>query len=152
MDAPRLLSPGNVFWSLVNVVTWQWAGYYMIIIYAALQGIDSSIYEAARMDGANSWQVAFRFKVPMVSSALLLILVFALIGTLQFFSEPQILRPLSNGTIGPDFTPNIYAFSQAFSYANFNYASAISFALGIVVFIAVYVFLFLTRKRGSIFT
>ena len=88
----------------------------------------------------------------MVSSALLLILVFALIGTLQFFSEPQILRPLSNGTITPDFTPNIYAFSQAFAYANFNYASAISFALGIVVFIAVYVFLFFTRKRGSVFT
>ena len=54
----------------MNVVTWQWAGYYMIIIYAALQGIDSSIYEAARIDGANSWQIALRIKVPMVSSAL----------------------------------------------------------------------------------
>jgi multiple sugar transport system permease protein len=151
-SAPFLLSPEHVFGGLMNVVTWQWAGYYMIIIYAALQGIDSSIYEAARMDGANSWQIAFRIKVPMVASALLLILVFALIGTLQFFNEPQILRPLSNGTITPDFTPNIYAFSQAFAYANFNYASAISFALGIVVFIAVYVFLFFTRKRGSVFT
>lgn len=151
-QAPFLLSPDNVFAGLMNVVTWQWAGYYMIIIFAALQGIDSSIYEAARMDGANAWQIAFRIKVPMVASALLLILVFALIGTLQFFSEPQILRPLSNGTITPDFTPNIYAFSQAFAYANFNYASAISFALGIIVFIAVYVFLFFTRKRGSVFT
>lgn len=151
-QAPFLLSSDNVFAGLMNVVTWQWAGYYMIIIFAALQGIDSSIYEAARMDGANAWQIAFRIKVPMVASALLLILVFALIGTLQFFSEPQILRPLSNGTITPDFTPNIYAFSQAFAYANFNYASAISFALGIIVFIAVYVFLFLTRKRGSVFT
>jgi multiple sugar transport system permease protein len=151
-QAPFLLSPDHVFGGLMNVVTWQWAGYYMIIIFAALQGIDSSIYEAARMDGANAWQIAFRIKVPMVASALLLILVFALIGTLQFFSEPQILRPLSNGTITPDFTPNIYAFSQAFAYANFNYASAISFALGIIVFIAVYVFLFFTRKRGSVFT
>ena len=125
-QAPFLLDPDHVFGGLMNVVTWQWAGYYMIIIYAALQGIDSSIYEAARMDGANAWQIAFRIKVPMVSSALLLILVFALIGTLQFFTEPQILRPLSNGTITPDFTPNIYAFSQAFAYAKFNYASAIS--------------------------
>lgn len=151
-NAPFLLSPEHVFFGLMNVVTWQWAGYYMIIIFAALQGIDSSIYEAARMDGANAWQIAFRIKVPMVASALLLILVFALIGTLQFFSEPQILGPLSNGSITPDFTPNIYAFSQAFAYANFNYASAISFSLGIVVFIAVYVFLFFTRKRGSVFT
>lgn len=149
-DAPFLLSPDNVFYGLMNVVTWQWAGYYMIIIYAALQGIDPTLYEAARIDGASTWQIALRIKVPLVSSALVLILVFALIGTLQFFTEPQILIYVSNGTITPDFTPNIYAYNQAFAYANFNYASAISFALGIVVFIAVYIFLFFTRKRGSI--
>jgi multiple sugar transport system permease protein len=149
-QAPFLLSQGNVFAGLLNVVTWQWAGYYMIIIYAALQGIDPSIYEAAKLDGANWWQVALRVKIPLVASALVLILVFALIGTLQFFTEPQVLAPVANGTITPDFTPNIYAFNLAFSYAQFNYASAISFALGIVVFIAVYIFMFATRKRGSL--
>ena len=149
-QAPFPLSSGNVFYGLMNVVTWQWAGYYMIIIYAALRGVDPTLYEAARIDGANAWQIAFRIKVPMVSSALVLILVFALIGTLQFFTEPFILTLVSNGSITPDFTPNIYAFNQAFSYANFNYASAISFALGIIVFICVYIFLFATRKRGSI--
>jgi multiple sugar transport system permease protein len=151
VSAPVLLGPDTVFGSLVNVVTWQWAGYYMIIIYAALQGVDSTIYEAARIDGANAWQLAFRIKVPMVANSLVLILVFALIGTLQFFSEPQILRPIANGSITPDFTPNIYAYTVAFSYAQFNYASAISFALGFVVFICVFAFLFFTRKRGSVF-
>ena len=149
-DGPFLLSRDNVFFGLMNVVTWQWAGYYMIIIYAALQGIDPTLYEAAKIDGANAWQVAYRIKIPLVASALVLILVFALIGTLQFFTEPQILILVSNGTITPDFTPNIYAYNQAFVYANFNYASAISFALGAVVFVAVYLFLFFTRKRGSI--
>ena len=149
--APFLLSPDNIFAGLLNVVTWQWAGYYMIIIYAALQGIDPTLYEAARIDGANSWQIAFRIKVPLVASAFVLILVFALIGTLQFFTEPQVLGPIANGTITPDFTPNIYAYNLAFQYAQFNYASAISFALGIIVFIAVYIFMFATRKRGSIF-
>jgi multiple sugar transport system permease protein len=148
-QAPVLLSQDNVFLGLLNVVTWQWAGYYMIILYAALQGIDPTLYEAARIDGANAWQIAFRIKVPLISSAFILILVFALIGTLQFFTEPQVLAPVANGTITPDFTPNIYAFNLAFSYAQFNYASAISFALGIVVFIAVYIFMFATRKRGS---
>ncbi|MDH2444062.1 sugar ABC transporter permease [Amnibacterium sp. CER49] len=150
-NAPVLLGPDTIFGSLVNVVTWQWAGYYMIIIYAALQGVDATIYEAARIDGANAWQLAFRIKVPMVANSLVLILVFALIGTLQFFSEPQILRPIANGSITPDFTPNIYAYNVAFSYAQFNYASAISFALGFVVFLCVFVFLFFTRKRGSVF-
>jgi multiple sugar transport system permease protein len=150
--APFLLSQGNVFYGLLNVVTWQWSGYYMIIIYAALKGIDSSIYEAARIDGANARQIAWRVKVPMVNSALALILVFSLIGTLQFFTEPQILRPIANGSITPDFTPNIYAYELAFNYAQFNYASAISFALGFVVFLAVAIFMFVTRKRGSLFT
>ena len=149
-DAPFLLSPDNIFYGLMNVVTWQWAGYYMIIIYAALRGIDPTIYEAAKIDGANSWQVALRIKIPMVRSALVLILVFALIGTLQFFTEPQVLGPVANGTITPDFTPNIYAFNLAFKYAQFNYASAISFSLGAIVFVGVYIFLFVTRKRGSV--
>lgn len=147
--APDLLSKQLIFFGLMNVVTWQWAGYYMIILYAALQGIDPTLYEAARIDGASTWQIALRIKIPLISNALLLILVFALIGTLQFFNEPQVLRFLAAGSIGPDFTPNMYAYQQAFALANFNYGSAISFALGIVVFIFVYIFLFATRKRGS---
>jgi multiple sugar transport system permease protein len=150
--APFLLSQGNIFYGLLNVVTWQWAGYYMIIIYAALRSIDSTVYEAARMDGATARQIAFRIKVPLVSSALTIILIFSLIGTLQFFTEPQILGPIANGTVTPDFTPNIYAFNLAFSYAQFNYASAISFSLGFVVFVTVAIFMVVTRKKGSIFT
>jgi multiple sugar transport system permease protein len=150
--APFLLSQGNVFYGLLNVVTWQWSGYYMIIIYAALRSIDPALYEAARIDGAGGRQIALRIKVPMAYPTLALILVFSLIGTLQFFTEPQILRPIANGSVTPDFTPNIYAYELAFSYAQFNYASAISFALGFVVFVAVAIFLIATRKRGSIFT
>jgi multiple sugar transport system permease protein len=148
-SAPDFLSSHLIFYGLLNIVTWQWAGYYMIILYAALQGIDPTLYEAARIDGASGWQVTLRIKIPLISPALILILVFALIGTLQFFNEPQILRYLAAGTIGPDFTPNMYAYQQAFALANFNYGSTISFALGGVVFVCVYIFMFLTRKRGS---
>lgn len=150
-EAPFLLGPNTIFGGLINVVTWQWAGYYMIIIYAALQGLDQSVYEAAKIDGAGPWQIALQVKLPMVANSMVVILVFAVIGTLQFFTEPQILRPISNGTVSDSFTPNIYAYHLAFGYAQFNYASAVSFVLGFVVFVAVYLFLFLTRKRGSVF-
>ena len=90
-QAPDFLSSSLIFYGLLNIVTWQWAGYYMIIIYAALQGIDPTLYEAARIDGASQWQIILRIKIPLVTPALLLILVFALIGTLQFFNEPKIL-------------------------------------------------------------
>jgi len=149
-NAPDFLSTSLIFYGLLNIVTWQWAGYYMIILYAALQGIDPTLYEAARIDGASQWQIIFRIKIPLIAPALLLILVFALIGTLQFFNEPKILQQLAAGAIPDDFTPNMYAYQQAFSLANYNYGSAISFALGAVVFICVYIFLFATRKKGSI--
>jgi multiple sugar transport system permease protein len=148
--APDFLSTQLVFFGLINIVTWQWAGYYMIILYAALQGIDPTLYEAARIDGASQWQIILRIKIPLVAPALVLILVFALIGTLQFFNEPQILRELAAGSIPADYTPNMYAYQQAFALANYNYGSALSFALGAVVFVFVYIFLFATRKRGSI--
>jgi len=149
-SAPNLLSPDNVFGSLVNIVTWQWAGYYMIIIYAALKSIDPTLYESAKLDGANAFQVAMRIKIPMVSSALVLVLIFALIGTMQFFTEPQILRSVAPGSINSSFTPNIYAYTVAFAYGQFNYASAISFALGIVVFIGSFIFMMATSRKSGI--
>jgi len=151
-QAPDFLSRGLIFYALLNIVTWQWAGYYMIILYAALQGIDPTLYEAARIDGASQWQIIWRIKIPLLTPALLLILVFALIGTLQFFNEPKILQQLAAGAIPDDFTPNMYAYQQAFSLANHHYGAAISFALGAVVFVCVYIFLFATRKRGSFFS
>ena len=150
LTAPEFLSQDNIFGSLVNIVTWQWAGYYMIIIYAALRGIDPGIYEAAVLDGASDRQIATRIKIPMISSSLVMVVIFALIGTLQFFTEPQVLRAVAQGAIPVSYTPNMYAFSLAFSYSQFNYASAISFALGIVVFIFSFLFLFLTRKQSGL--
>lgn len=150
MDAPYFLDSEWVFFGLMNIVTWQWAGYYMIIIYAALRGIDPALYEAAKLDGANAWQIALRIKVPMISSAMVLILVFAIIGTLQFFTEPQVLRSIAQGSIDASFTPNMYAFSLAFSYDQINYASAISFALGMFVVVGSYLFMFFTRKRSGL--
>lgn len=147
---PSFLAPGTVFYSLVNIVTWQWSGYYMIIIYAALRGIDPAVYEAARIDGANGRQIALRIKVPMISAALVMVVIFALIGTLQFFTEPSILRNVAAGAIPVDYTPNMYAHGLAFSYQQFNYASTISFALGVIVFAFSYLFLFLTRKKSGL--
>lgn len=150
VQAPDLLSRDSIFWSLTNIVTWQWTGYYMIIIYASLQSIDSSIYEAARIDGASKLQTALQIKVPIIASSLVLTIVFALIGTLQFFTEPQVLAPLAGNAIDAAYTPNLYAYNLAFSYQQFNYASAISFALGLMVFLASIIFLIATRKKSGL--
>ena len=136
--------------SMGNIVTWQWAGYNMIILYAALQGLPREVLEASRVDGAGHLRTAFSVKIPMISSALVLTVIFTIIGTLQFFIEPLLLQPLNPGTITNSYTPNIYAFYQAFSYQQYNYSAAVSFALGAVVFVGSYLFLFFARKRSGL--
>ncbi|MCK6080157.1 sugar ABC transporter permease [Microbacterium sp. EYE_5] len=150
LDAPSFLASDSIFFSLVNVVTWQWAGYYMIVVYAALRAIDPAVYEAARIDGANGFQIATRIKVPMISSSMVMVITFALIGTLQFFTEPTVLRSIASGALPADYTPNMYAYALAFSYSQFNYASTIAFSLGVLVFIGSFGFLFLTRKQNGL--
>ena len=144
------LSSGTVLYSLGNIVTWQWAGYNMIVLYAALQGIPREVYESARMDGAGAVQIALRIKTPMVSAAIVLVTIFTIIGTLQFFTEPLLLQPLNPGAVTNSYTPNMYAYHQAFSYQQYNYSAAISFLLGAVVFVASYIFLFITRRRSAL--
>jgi multiple sugar transport system permease protein len=144
------LSSSWVLASLGNVVTWQWAGYNMIVLYAALQGLPREVYESARIDGAGPAQIAWRIKTPMISSALVLATLFTILGTLQFFTEPLILQPLNPGSITQHYTPNVYAFNQAFSFQQYNYSAAISFLLGAVVFVGSYIFLFATRKRSAL--
>ena len=145
-----LFSHSLMLTSLGNIVTWQWTGYNMIVLYAALQGLPREVYEAAKLDGAGPVQTALRVKVPMISSALVLTLMFTIIGTLQFFTEPRVLRPIASSVITPDYTPNLYAYNLAFQYSEFNYSAAISFALGAVVFVGSYLFLFAARRRSGL--
>ena len=144
------LSSDMVLTSLGNIVTWQWAGYNMIVLYAALQGVPREIYESAKMDGAGAVQIALRIKTPMIASALVLATLFTIMGTLQFFTEPLILQPLNPGAITAHYTPNVYAYNQAFAFQQYNYSAAISFLLGAVVFVGSYIFLFATRKRSAL--
>ncbi|KDN21735.1 carbohydrate ABC transporter permease [Amycolatopsis rifamycinica] len=132
--------------SLGNIVTWAWTGYNMIVLYSALQGVPRETYEAALIDGASQVQIAVRIKVPAIRQAIGLAAIFTVIGTMQFFVEPYVMSRFAP-QISAGYTPNLYAYNQAFAYSDFHYSAAISFALGFVVFVAAYAFVLLTRKR-----
>jgi multiple sugar transport system permease protein len=132
--------------SLGNIVTWAWTGYNMIVLYSALQAVPRENYEAALLDGATQVQIALRVKVPAIRQAIALAAIFTVIGTMQFFVEPYVMARFAP-QISAGYTPNLYAYHQAFAYSDFHYSAAISFALGFVVFVAAYAFVLLTRKR-----
>ncbi|MFC4857076.1 carbohydrate ABC transporter permease [Actinophytocola glycyrrhizae] len=134
--------------SLGNIVTWAWTGYNMIVLYSALRAVPREMYEAAMIDGASQVQIALRIKVPAIRQAIALAAIFTVIGTMQFFVEPYVMARFAP-QISAGYTPNLYAYNQAFAYSDFHYSAAISFSLGFVVFVAAYVFVLLTRKRRS---
>jgi multiple sugar transport system permease protein len=148
LPAPDFLGPSTMLASIGNIVTWQWTGYNMVIIYAALQAIPADIYDAATVDGASGWGVARYVKIPLVLPALVLTTIFSIIGTLQLFNEPQIMSTLAPSVIGDHYTPNLYAYTVAFTNQQYNYSAAISFVLGAIAFIASYVFMLVIYRRG----
>jgi multiple sugar transport system permease protein len=136
-------------YSISNIVTWAWTGYNMIIIYSALQGLSREVYEAAIVDGATQVQIAIRVKLPAIKNAILLTTIFAIIGTMQIFTEPRILARYTNA-VSNGYTPNIYSFNLAFAQSQFNYAAAVSFTLGLVVFVVTSIVLAATRRKGRV--
>lgn len=145
----NFLGTNSALWSIANIVTWEYTGYNMLIIYAALQAIPADLYEAGRLDGASEWRVATRIKLPMVVNALVLTAIFSIIGTLQLFSEPQVLRAITSN-ISSSYTPNLLAYTQAFTSNNPNYAAAIAVVLALGTFILSFGFLRLVQRRGAV--
>ncbi len=143
--SPDFFGPHTLLWSIANIVTWEGTGYNMIILYTVLQAIPPDLYEMARIDGCTGWQVAWFIKVPLLRQGLVLTAIFAAIGALQLFGEPQILSSLT--AIDDAYTPTLYAYNYAFTYGVFDYAAAVSFVLAAVSFVASYLFLRLALRR-----
>ena len=147
LPAPNFLSDNTMIFSIVNVVNWEFIGYNMIIIYAALRSIPADLFEAARVDGASEPRIAWAIKIPAVRPALVLTVIFSVIGTFQLFNEPNLLRTIAPTVIGNAYTPNLYAYTLAFVNQDANYAAAIAFLLGILIMALSYVVQLWNQKK-----
>ena len=126
---------GDPFWAkvvVITAITWRWTGYNMIFYLAAMQNIDRSIYEAARIDGVPAWARFFYITVPMLKPVILFTSVISTIGTLQLFDE---VNTITNG--GPSdstLTLSLYIYNLTFKFMPaFGYASTVSYVIVILV-------------------
>lgn len=129
---PAWIKPGIVMMSL-----WSLGGT-VIIYYAALKNVPRSLYEAARIDGASSWQ-QFRFvTIPMISGAIFFTLIVNTISALQIFTEVYTMYfgQMNSGPAGnAALFYIIYLFRQAFEFLNMGYASAMAWLLFVIILI-----------------
>lgn len=106
----------------------------IVIFLAGLQGVPQSLYEAALIDGANSWQRMTRITIPMLSPVLFYNLLTGIIGLMQYFLVPMVINQGSGYPAGMTNFPMVLFYRQAFSYFNMGYAAVIAwliFALGL---------------------
>lgn len=125
---PWLADP---FWAKVTVIiaiTWRWTGYNMIFFLSAMQNIDKSIYEAARIDGVSPIKQFLFITVPLLKPVILFTTVTSTIGTLQLFDEAMNIT--NGGPANSTMTLSLYIYNLSFSYVpNFGYAATVSYVI-----------------------
>ncbi|SEF15275.1 carbohydrate ABC transporter permease [Jiangella alba] len=138
--------PGTAFLSVVIMMTWRFAGFYMLILLAGLQSIPDDVYEAARLDGASRWQTLRHVTLPLLRPSLALCTILIITGALLAFEQFYVL---TNG--GPDnstVTLVIVIVREAFSFLDLGSAAAISMVvLGGLIVLNVVQLVALRRER-----
>ncbi|WP_047982727.1 carbohydrate ABC transporter permease [Ornithinibacillus contaminans] len=122
-----LAEPNIVLFAIFVPILWQYAGFYILIYYAALKNIPESIIEAARIDGATPFQIAYRIKLPLIMGVVKLTIVLAVVGSLKYFDLIYVMT--GGGPNGASEVMASYMYKLAFSSNDFGYGSAIGFLL-----------------------
>lgn len=138
----ELFEAGRIDWqagtasshtAIAAMVVWRWTGYHALIFLASMQAIPSSVYEAARLDGANAWQQFWRITVPMLRPQIIFSTVIATAGNMRLLAEPLLFNPGSGAATGGSDrqfqTAALYLYEQGFARFDFGYASAIAWLL-----------------------
>jgi multiple sugar transport system permease protein len=147
VDGPDLLGSGTIVGSLANIGVWGGVGFNMIVIYTSLRAIPRELFESARIDGCSEWQIAWRIKIPMVTPALIMTTVFSLIATLQVFTEPTTLAPMTN-SLSSTWTPLMKIYRDAFVRNDLYSAAATSIVIAAVTLVLSFGFLRAVQKRA----
>ncbi|WP_373370388.1 carbohydrate ABC transporter permease [Alkalicoccobacillus plakortidis] len=118
---------------IASMVVWRFVGYNAIIYLAGLQSIPKSLYEAAVIDGANKMQIFFRITIPLLRPIILFTVIMTTIGSMQIFTEPEVLLGVSGGVGGAGMTMTLYMYNEGFINSNFGYASAVSWMMFLII-------------------
>ncbi|MCR2823711.1 carbohydrate ABC transporter permease [Lederbergia panacisoli] len=125
----------NPFWAKITIIiaiTWRWTGYNMIFYLSALQNVDPSIYEAAKIDGASGVHQFFKITIPLLKPIILFTSITSTIGTLQIFDE--IMNITKGGPGNTTTSISQYIYNLSFKYTpDFGYAATVSYVIVILI-------------------
>jgi lactose/L-arabinose transport system permease protein len=131
---------------IIIALVWRWTGYNMVFYLAALQNIDYSVYEAAKIDGASPLQTFRKITAPLLKPTILLTTIISTNGTLQLFDESVNLT--NGGPANATITMSHYIYNISFKYVpNFGYSAAMSYLILILVAVLAFIQMRVGDKR-----
>ena len=122
--------------SVILLNAWTTSGTFMLFYLASLQSISHEVYEAAAIDGANSWQTFWRITFPLLKPGHYFVGTVAVIGALQLFDQVAIAGSPNGDPNNALMTMVLYLYNAAFTQFNFSYAAAIGMILFVIIFAA----------------
>jgi ABC-type sugar transport system permease subunit len=146
-DTPWLTAPDLAIHSLVIMRVWKALGGNMVLFLAGLQNIPVELYEAARIDGANGWNLFRYITMPGLRPVAIYVITTNIIYLFQSFSEIYVLT--NGGPLESTMTVNMLIYREAFQYNQMGQACVIAFLLFAVIFAFAYVNLRLMSGRGG---
>lgn len=132
-----LADPSLVLLAIFIPILWQYAGFYILIYYAALKNIPESLIEAAKIDGATPTQIALKIKLPLIKEVVVVTVVLAIVGSLKYFDLIYVMT--GGGPNGASEVMASYMYKLAFSSYDFGYGSAIGFLLLVITLIVTFI-------------
>jgi ABC-type sugar transport system permease subunit len=134
---------------LIMASLWLNAGWGMVYFLAALQSVDRELYEAAEVDGASPRQRFWHITLPGIKPVMVFMTLTGLIGAFQLFELPYVLYNQSAGPLNSGLTIVMYLFTTGFSVRNLGYASAVGWALVLIVLVFSLLQLKLASRKDS---
>ncbi|MDQ0229358.1 carbohydrate ABC transporter permease [Metabacillus malikii] len=143
-----LADPEIALFAIFIPIIWQYAGFYILIYYAALKNVPNEVIEAAKIDGANPVQIAFKIKLPLISGVFKVTIMLAVVGSLKYFDLIYVMT--GGGPNGASEVIASYMYKEAFKLNNFGYGSAIGFGLLVICLVMTWLTTKLTKSKEDV--
>lgn len=128
-------SPSAAPYTIAVIQSWIWFGNSFLMLMASVQGISKDYFEAAAIDGANTWTIFKNITLPLINPIMMYVAITSLIGGLQMFDLPYLMVTATTGSYDNVQTVMMYLYKFGFTTGSIQtgYASAVAYALFLII-------------------
>jgi len=126
-----LIDPDVAIYSIAVMATWKNVGLYVILFLVGLQTVPPQYYEAAKMEGATSWQQFYDITLPSINPTIFMVVILSTTGEFSLFIQPYIMT--GGGPLNTTLSAVLYIYKQAFQYYNMGYSATLGFFYAIII-------------------